>query len=194
MPRTQKRSAADRGSVAARRGTAQAGRPLPAPSRPARAGRRTAGTGLRSGPPVDDWDAELDRMVAESVLARLTEPHRTVLVLRYMDDCSVGECARADRAHRACHRSAAGPRPAGFQTSSIRKEARHDATHCSVLHTDDLPVQPDPAFAARLRQRLESALVPTGRRSSHERHRDSHFRLTEPPPLTSPRGRQRCPT
>jgi RNA polymerase sigma-70 factor (ECF subfamily) len=42
---------------------------------------------------VDDWDAELDRLVAESVLARLTEPHRTVLVLRYMDDCSVGECA-----------------------------------------------------------------------------------------------------
>jgi RNA polymerase sigma-70 factor, ECF subfamily len=42
---------------------------------------------------TDDWDAELDRMVAESVLARLTEPHRTVLVLRYMDDCSVGECA-----------------------------------------------------------------------------------------------------
>jgi RNA polymerase sigma-70 factor (ECF subfamily) len=42
---------------------------------------------------VDGWDAELDRMVAEAVLARLAEPHRTVLVLRYMDDCSVGECA-----------------------------------------------------------------------------------------------------
>ena len=43
---------------------------------------------------IDDWDAELDRMVAESVLARLSEPHRAVLVLRYMDDCSVGECAQ----------------------------------------------------------------------------------------------------
>ncbi len=43
--------------------------------------------------PVDDWDAELDRMVAEAVLSRLAEPHRAVLVLRYMDDCSVGECA-----------------------------------------------------------------------------------------------------
>jgi RNA polymerase sigma-70 factor, ECF subfamily len=42
---------------------------------------------------ADDWDAELDRLVAESVLARLTEPHRTVLVLRYMDNCTVGECA-----------------------------------------------------------------------------------------------------
>ncbi len=48
---------------------------------------------LRTAPPIDEWDAELDRMVAESVLARLSEPHRTVLVLRYMDDCSVGECA-----------------------------------------------------------------------------------------------------
>ena len=43
--------------------------------------------------PVDDWDAALDRIVAESVLARLSEQHRTVLALRYMDDCSVPECA-----------------------------------------------------------------------------------------------------
>lgn len=43
--------------------------------------------------PVDDWDAELDRIVAESVLARLPEHHRTVLALRYLDDCTVGECA-----------------------------------------------------------------------------------------------------
>lgn len=43
--------------------------------------------------PIDDWNAQLDRMVAESVLARLSEPQRTVLALRYMDDCSVPECA-----------------------------------------------------------------------------------------------------
>ena len=43
--------------------------------------------------PADDWDAALDRIVAESVLARLSEQHRTVLALRYMDDCSVPECA-----------------------------------------------------------------------------------------------------
>jgi len=42
---------------------------------------------------VDTWDAELDRLVAESVLTRLSEPHRTVLALRYMDDRSVPECA-----------------------------------------------------------------------------------------------------
>ena len=41
----------------------------------------------------DDWDAELDRIVAESVMAKLPEQHRTVLALRYMDDCSVPECA-----------------------------------------------------------------------------------------------------
>jgi RNA polymerase sigma-70 factor (ECF subfamily) len=43
--------------------------------------------------PVDSWDAELDRIVAESTLARLSPPHRAVLTLRYMDDCSVPECA-----------------------------------------------------------------------------------------------------
>lgn len=41
----------------------------------------------------DDWDTELDRIVAESVLARLAEPHRAVLALRYLDDRSVPECA-----------------------------------------------------------------------------------------------------
>ena len=41
----------------------------------------------------DNWDAELDRIVAESVLARLSESHRTVLALRYMDDRTVPECA-----------------------------------------------------------------------------------------------------
>ena len=43
--------------------------------------------------PADDWDAALDRIVAECVLAKLPEQHRTVLALRYMDDCSVPECA-----------------------------------------------------------------------------------------------------
>ena len=43
--------------------------------------------------PHDDWDAELDRIVAESVLARLPEHHRAVLALRYLDDRSVPECA-----------------------------------------------------------------------------------------------------
>jgi RNA polymerase sigma-70 factor (ECF subfamily) len=46
-----------------------------------------------SAEPPDTWDAELDRIVAESTLAQLSEPHRAVLTLRYMDDCSVTECA-----------------------------------------------------------------------------------------------------
>jgi len=43
--------------------------------------------------PSDEWDVELDRIVAESVLARLPEHHRAVLCLRYLDDRSVPECA-----------------------------------------------------------------------------------------------------
>jgi RNA polymerase sigma-70 factor (ECF subfamily) len=43
--------------------------------------------------PADDWDAELDRIVAEGVLAALPEHHRAVLALRYLDDRSVPECA-----------------------------------------------------------------------------------------------------
>lgn len=43
--------------------------------------------------PDDGWDAELDRIVAETVLARLPEQHRAVLALRYLDDRSVPECA-----------------------------------------------------------------------------------------------------
>jgi RNA polymerase sigma-70 factor, ECF subfamily len=73
--------------------------------------------------PDDTWDAELDRIVAEQVMARLPEQHRTVLALRYMDDCTVAECAeligrtvhateallvRARRAFRAQY-----PRPEG---------------------------------------------------------------------------------
>ena len=111
--------------------------------------------------PADDWDAELDRIVAESVLARLPEQHRTVLALRYMDDCSVPRVRRADRAHRARHRGAAGAGPPRFQIA-LPGAGRRDVMNNShdpltVLHGDELPVQPDPAFAARLRARLESA-------------------------------------
>ncbi|WP_349269769.1 RNA polymerase sigma24 factor [Mycolicibacterium parafortuitum] len=43
--------------------------------------------------PDDTWDAHLDRIVAEQVLARLASQHRLVLVLRYLDNLSVPECA-----------------------------------------------------------------------------------------------------
>ncbi len=76
--------------------------------------------------PVDGWDAALDRIVAEAVLARLPEHHRTVLALRYLDDCTVGECAeligrtvhatetllvRARRAFRSQYPTPEGGRP-----------------------------------------------------------------------------------
>ncbi len=114
-------AAADDGALADRGGPAQARRPLPpAPD------RFTLPVAELPEPvdPADDWDAELDRIVAESVLARLSEQHRTVLALRYMDDCSVPECARADRPHRARHRGAAGAGPSGVQDVSTRKEGR----------------------------------------------------------------------
>jgi hypothetical protein len=67
-------------------------------------------------------------MVAEAVLARLTEPHRTVLVLRYMDDCSVGECAqligRTCTPPKRCWSGLDGRSNGNIR--SIRKEARHD--------------------------------------------------------------------
>ena len=44
--------------------------------------------------PADTWDAELDRIVAEHTLATLSGPHRAVLTLRYLDDCSVDQCAQ----------------------------------------------------------------------------------------------------
>jgi RNA polymerase sigma-70 factor, ECF subfamily len=43
--------------------------------------------------PADEWDTQLDRIVAEAVMAKLPDQHRTVLALRYMDECSVAECA-----------------------------------------------------------------------------------------------------
>jgi RNA polymerase sigma-70 factor (ECF subfamily) len=43
----------------------------------------------------DDWDVELDRLVAEYTLAQCTPLHRAVLTLRYVDDCTVGQCADA---------------------------------------------------------------------------------------------------
>lgn len=53
-----------------------------------------------------------------------------------------------------------------------------------VLHNEDLPVQPDPAFAARLRQRLEAALsLPEGVEMSGTATAVSE--LTEPKTETS---------
>src|SRR3954453_10749600 len=70
---------------------------------------------------------------------------------------------RVDRPHSARHRSPAGEGSARLQIAlpgtgrRVGMNNSHDPL--TVLHGDDLPVQPDPAFAARLRARLESALL-----------------------------------
>ncbi|GAA1481164.1 sigma-70 family RNA polymerase sigma factor [Gordonia sinesedis] len=43
---------------------------------------------------TDDWDAHLDRIVAQQTLARLSPIHRSVLTLRYVDGLPVADCAR----------------------------------------------------------------------------------------------------
>ncbi len=50
----------------------------------------------RPEPRTDDpWEAELDRVVAQQTLSRLSPMHRLVLTLRYVDDLPVPEVARA---------------------------------------------------------------------------------------------------
>ena len=109
-----------------------------------------------------------------------------------------------DRPHRARHRGAAGAGPPRLQIAlpgAGRREVMNDNSHdpLTVLHGDELPVQPDPAFAARLRARLESALsLPNRtRRSCHEWHRYRHRRTERArrePVAPRPRGPPRCPT
>src|SRR5262249_6194905 len=49
--------------------------------------------GFDPPPPVDPWEAELDELRSVEVLRALTPTHRTVLVLRYVDDLPVREVA-----------------------------------------------------------------------------------------------------
>jgi RNA polymerase sigma-70 factor (ECF subfamily) len=44
-------------------------------------------------PGDDQWDVHLDRILAEYTLFRLSDTHRAVLTLRYVDDCTVAQCA-----------------------------------------------------------------------------------------------------
>lgn len=41
----------------------------------------------------DQWDAQLDALLAQQTLDDLAPHHRAVLVLRYLDDLSVPQCA-----------------------------------------------------------------------------------------------------
>jgi RNA polymerase sigma-70 factor (ECF subfamily) len=50
--------------------------------------------GREPDPLEDPWEATLDRVRAERVLAELPAQHRAVLTLRYLDDLTVREVAR----------------------------------------------------------------------------------------------------
>jgi RNA polymerase sigma-70 factor (ECF subfamily) len=81
---------------------------------------------VQDHPVADEWDVHLDRLVAEYTLAQLSTTHRAVLTLRYVDDCTVGQCAellgrtvaatealltRAKRAFRAAYPDTTDPSP-----------------------------------------------------------------------------------
>src|SRR5918995_5516555 len=69
---------------------------------------------------------------------------------------------RADRPDRPRHRSSSGAGPPRLQIAlpgtGRRTTVNNSHDPLTVLHGDDLPVQPDQVFAQRLRARLESAL------------------------------------
>ena len=95
--------------------------------------------------------------------ARLPESHRTVLTLRYMDDCSVPECA--ELIGRTVHATEALLVRARRAFRHHYEEGGCAMTHdpLDVLRADGPSGAPDPEFAARLRARLESALsLPAG--------------------------------
>jgi RNA polymerase sigma-70 factor (ECF subfamily) len=86
-------------------------------------------------PGDDEWDVHLDRMVAEYTLAQLSDTHRAVLTLRYVDDCTVGQCAellgrtvtatealltRAKRAFRAAYPNTTDPSPTSLRPKGGR--------------------------------------------------------------------------
>lgn len=96
-----------------------------------REARKLELVGVGSGPPderheLDDWDVQLDRIVAEQTLAGLGVQHRAALTLRYLDGLPVAEVAthlgrtvgatevllvRARRAFRERYEQHEGPTP-----------------------------------------------------------------------------------
>jgi len=59
--------------------------------------RETRGLAAVAGSNIsvtDPWDAHLDALLAQEVLAAQSGPHRAVLTLRYLDGLPVGEVAR----------------------------------------------------------------------------------------------------
>ena len=95
------------------------------------------------------------------MLAEQSGLHRAVLTLRYLDGLPVGEVAHVLGRTRRGHRGAARPRPRRVPPE-LRGEDPMTHPHPDpfrALRAADGPVDPDPAFAATLRARLERALL-----------------------------------
>ena len=143
----------------------------------------------------DPWDVELDALQARTTLEQLAPHHRAALTLRYLDDLPVPQVAELlDRSVHStegllvrARASFAGPTavPSGAEPDAERRRAMPDPFE--RLRAPVTPVDPDPAFAVRLRARLERALsLPRGvpvtavdldrPRTRHHRPRDARGR------------------
>src|SRR5262249_28145994 len=122
--------------------------------------------------PADPWDETLDAVTAREVLGLLGPHHRAALTLRYVDDLPVPEVAAI--LGRTVHATAAllgriarrcwwGP---GRLPGPVTKTGEGSAAmtdRLAVRRAPLRPADPDPAFAGRLRDRLERALgLPEG--------------------------------
>jgi RNA polymerase sigma-70 factor (ECF subfamily) len=107
----------------------------------------------------DLWEAQIDALRARDILAGLAAHHRAALTLRYLDDLSVPEVAAL--LHRTVHGTEALLSRARVPPSDAPTPWREPtmADPFEVLRLPVTAVDPDPAFTARLRSRLERALA-----------------------------------
>lgn len=131
---------------------------------------------------TDPWDVELDALLARDVLARQSASHRVVLTLRYLDGLAVPEVA-----------SVIGRTVHATEALLVRARAafRRDYQEGVGAVTDPLdalrepprPVDPDPTFAAGLRERLERAVLGPAGPPSEDREQ-AMLEVAETPPHT----------
>ena len=101
------------------------------------------------------------------MLAEQSGLHRAVLTLRYLDGLSVGEVAGVlGRTLHATEALLVRARAAFRRTYEGRTRMTDPF---DALRVGDGPVDPDPAFAAALRARVERALL-SSRGGTHDQH------------------------
>jgi len=94
----------------------------------------------------DPWDDELDSLRAQHVLEQLSPVHRAALTLRYLDDLPVPRVAALLGRTLDATEALSGRCPVTDPERPFRSLARPTT-----------PTDPDPAFAAALRERLRHA-------------------------------------